>query len=90
MGPGGIDSDWMRIFKAFPDRFFLGGDQFFVPPALAEAGGPAMRFAKVAEGVRSRANRFLSLLPEDLARKIGYENAVRVYKIKDTSRIAGQ
>jgi len=74
----GIASDWMQTFKKYPDRFFLGGDQFFVPP---EVGGAAAQFAKHAKNIRNRSNLFLSHLPPKLARAIGYENAMRVYKI---------
>ena len=75
----GITSDWMQTFEEFPDRFFLGGDQFFVPP---EVGGAAAQFAKHAKGIRNRSNLFLSHLPPTIAKAIAYENAMRVYKIK--------
>jgi predicted TIM-barrel fold metal-dependent hydrolase len=80
----GIKDEWMEVFKAFPDRFFLGGDQFILGDG---ARGAAVKFSKIADPVRKRSRRFLSFLPENLARKIGYENAVREYKIADTSRL---
>ncbi|MBC8339778.1 MAG: amidohydrolase family protein [Rhodospirillales bacterium] len=77
--PQGIDPEWMSVFQEFPDRFFLGGDQMFSPPGSA---GPAAEFAEFAVKIRRRSNWFLSYLPPKLARMIGYENAMRVYKIK--------
>lgn len=74
-----IDPDWLKTFQDFPDRFFLGGDQFFIAPGTQ---GPTAQFAKNADAIRRRSQLFLSLLPEDLALKIGRENAMRVYKIK--------
>lgn len=84
--PRGIDPDWMRTFKEYPDRFFLGGDQFFVPDGV---GGAATTFARMSDTKRQRSVTFLSYLPPDIARKIAYENAVRVYKIKNTTRLRG-
>jgi hypothetical protein len=77
----GISDDWMQTFKRFPDRFFLGGDQFFLPPALSGRRGPAAKFARMSKDTRDRVNRFLTYLPPEIARKFAYENALRVYKL---------
>jgi hypothetical protein len=37
--------------------------------------------AKAAEGQRRAAAALLEALPEELARKVGYENAVRLYRV---------
>jgi hypothetical protein len=37
--------------------------------------------AKAAEGQRRAAAALLGALPEELARKVGYENAVRLYRV---------
>jgi hypothetical protein len=74
----GIKPPWLQVLRDFPDRFVLGGDQFFTG---ANAQGPPAHFAKGAEPIRNRTAMFLSRLPEDLARKIGYENATRIYKL---------
>lgn len=77
--PQGIDPEWMSVFKEYPDRFFLGGDQMFNPPG---SGGATAKIGEFAVNIRKRSNLFLSYLPPKLARMIGYENAMRVYKIK--------
>lgn len=76
----GIARDWLAVFKKFPDRFFLGGDQFFVPPGQAQ--GPPAVFSRMAKNTRRLSQTFLSHLPEDIAKAIGSENAKRVYQIK--------
>lgn len=75
----GLKPHWQSIFAEFPDRFVIGGDQFFTP--LGSKSFVA-KFAKAAGIIRKRTNIFLSRLPPDIARKIGYENAIRIYKLK--------
>ena len=79
LSPRGIKPDWLAVFREFPDRFVIGGDQFFAP---AGTRGPPAAFARAAGNIRKRTNLFLSRLPPDLARKIGYENAIRIYKLE--------
>jgi len=76
--PNGIKPTWLELFRDFPDRFVIGGDQFFT---TASARGPAAHFGQAAGNIRNRTSLFLSHLPADLARKIGYENAIRLYKL---------
>jgi predicted TIM-barrel fold metal-dependent hydrolase len=65
---GKVPQEWLDLLGSFPDRFVVGADQFFGTP----------RFSLVnLEAHRS----FLSQLPPDLARKVGYENAVRLYRL---------
>lgn len=67
----GIKTGWLDLIKRFPDRFLIGSDQFYFSPKI----GPAPpRNAEIS-------NVFLSSLPKDLAKKIGHENAVRVFKM---------
>ena len=75
----GIKPGWLQVFKDFPDRFVLGGDQFFSP---GQQSGAKFEFSKHAVDIRHNADRLMSLLPKDLAQKIGYENAARLYKIE--------
>ncbi len=78
---GQVKPEWLQLLNDFPDRFVIGGDQFF---ASAAAGyGPGTIFAQRAGLMRQRINMFLAALPEALARKIASENATRIYKIKD-------
>lgn len=79
LAPEGLKPHWLELFKEFPDRFVIGGDQFFAPVGTR---GPPAAFAKVAGVIRKRTNIFLSRLPPAIARKIGYENAIRIYKLK--------
>ena len=83
----GITEDWMATFRQFPDRFFIGGDQFFLSSALRRKDGPSVKFARLSQDTRDRVNRFLSYLPAEIARKFAFENAVRVYKIANTGRL---
>ena len=86
----GITADWMETFRQFPDRFFIGGDQFFLSSGLRRKDGPSAKFARMSQDTRDRVNRFLSYLPPEIARKFAFENAVRVYKIANTGRLAQQ
>lgn len=74
----GVKRQWMPLLRKYADRVVLGGDQFFSPPGNK---GPAAKFSKGAERIRQNFQMLLSSLPPDLARKIGYENAVRIYKL---------
>jgi hypothetical protein len=78
LGRNGVKAQWMPLLKQYADRIVLGGDQFFSPPGNK---GPAAKFSKGATAIRKRFQMLLSSLPPDLARKIGYENAVRIYKL---------
>ncbi|MSQ70217.1 MAG: hypothetical protein EXR27_02860 [Betaproteobacteria bacterium] len=78
---GEVKPPWLALLGEFPERFVIGGDQFFVPPGTR--GGPAATFAQRASIMRERTRRFLAVLPGPLARRIGYENPMRIYRIKD-------
>ena len=70
--PGEIRPEWLALIRAFPDRFLIGSDQFYLSPRAAQ------RFPQRTEVV----NEFLSVLPAELARKVGYENPVRLFKLE--------
>lgn len=76
--PNGIRPPWLKLFQGFPDRFVIGGDLFFTTPG---SKGPAVYFGQTAGRIRSQTELFLSHLPPDLARKIGTENATRLYNL---------
>ncbi|MEK6245554.1 MAG: amidohydrolase family protein [Pseudomonadota bacterium] len=78
---GGLDPQWRAVLEEFADRFVLGGDQFFA--AGLPGSGPGIEFSRFAPIQRQQQAIFLSLLPPEAARKIGYENALRLYKLKD-------
>jgi predicted TIM-barrel fold metal-dependent hydrolase len=77
LGKNGVKPQWMPLLETYADRIVLGGDQFFSPSGNR---GPAAKFAEASEGIRKGFQLLLSSLPPDLARKIGYENAARIYK----------
>lgn len=79
---GVVKPEWLRLLQEFPDRFVLGGDQFFLAPAL-QGRGPAGLFSQRAPAIRERTRAFLNALPPELAQKIGYENAIRLYRLKE-------
>lgn len=82
LGPGKeVGSGWLRLLQDFPDRFVIGGDQFFVSPSV-QGGGPGVFFSQRAPMIRERTRVFLTALPADLSRKIGFENASRLYRLK--------
>jgi predicted TIM-barrel fold metal-dependent hydrolase len=77
---GDIKPQWLALFRDFPDRFVIGGDQFFASPQI-RGSGPGLEFGQHARRIREGSKTLLSKLPPDLSRKIGCENAVRLYKL---------
>lgn len=70
---GMLKPAWHKLIEAFPDRFTVHSDMFYVP------GGPPRRGPKQSHEL---AGKLLEQLPPDLARKLAYENAQRLYKLK--------
>jgi predicted TIM-barrel fold metal-dependent hydrolase len=70
MAGGGIKPEWLKLFQDFPDRFVIGSDQHYgpMPPQ-----SPSRWQATVL---------LLNQLSPDLQRKIGTENALRLYAAK--------
>ncbi|MEM7563941.1 MAG: amidohydrolase family protein [Pseudomonadota bacterium] len=60
---GAVDSEWLKLFKRFPNRFMLGTDTF-----TPEAWYYVIEQAKWSRG-------WLSSLPADLANRIAFGNA---------------
>lgn len=77
---GAINDNWIAVLRAFPDRFVIGSDNFIVSARYSGAEAPRI-FAERAPIQRRGIQRLLSSLPADLARKIGYENAERIYRL---------
>ena len=65
-GTGTIRAEWLSLFKDYPDRFVIGSDQHYPRPSE----GP-QRWESVV--------LLLKQLPPDLQRKIGWENAEKLY-----------
>jgi hypothetical protein len=77
---GGIDPEWKALLTRHADRFMIGTDSFMVSPSI-RGGGPGVTFAERNTPKLQATVQFLSLLPPDVAGKIGRENAIRVYKL---------
>lgn len=76
---GRIDADWTAVLRDHPQRFVLGSDSMVVATNYTGPNTPRI-FAPRAVMQRQGIRRLLSHLSTDLARRIGYENAERLYK----------
>lgn len=63
---GKIKPDWLKLIQDFPSRFIIGSDQHYPEPA-----GAQQRWQSVV--------LLLNQLPGGLRRKVGKENALRIY-----------
>lgn len=77
---GEVNEDWVAVLRDFPDRFVIGSDTMIVATHYTGPNTPRI-FANRGEGQWRGIRRLLSVLPPDLARRIGYENAERLYKL---------
>jgi len=68
---GRIKPEWLELIGAFPDRFFIGSDRFFVTPEVPRRIGPPS----------PEALKILPQLPRSLARKVSYENARAIFNL---------
>lgn len=66
-----LKSDWLTLLQEFPDRFVLGADQFYGIP------GKTKPFPQSDHGSMT----ILKSLPEELAKKIAFENAEKLYNL---------
>jgi hypothetical protein len=83
LGPDGLDPAWKELLTRHADRFVIGTDSFIVSPAVQQRGasGAGIQFAERNAPKLMATNHFLSLLPADVVRRIGRENAVRIYRL---------
>ena len=64
---GKLKPEWLKLYQDFPDRFIIGSDQHFDPPATVPLA-------------RAQQNALLlNQLPADLRKKVASENALRIY-----------
>jgi hypothetical protein len=77
---GEVNEEWVAVLRDFPDRFVLGSDTMIVATHYTGPQTPRL-FASRGIGQRHGIRRLLAVLPPDLARRIGYENAERLYKL---------
>lgn len=66
-----IRPEWIKLIGDYPDRFMIGGDEFVGVP------GKTRRWPQSFEETWSTIDQ----LPPDLAKKVGHDNASRIYKI---------
>lgn len=69
---GKVKPEWLNLVLKYPDRFLIGSDHFYLSPRIPK------RMPRHAEASKV----FLSQLPPEIARKVGYENAVSIFKLK--------
>jgi hypothetical protein len=77
---GAVNEEWVSVLRDFPDRFVLGSDTMIVATHYSGSQIPHL-FARRGAGQRPGIRRLLAVLSPDLARRIGYENAERLYKL---------
>lgn len=70
----GLKDEWFNLIRTYPERFLIGSDHFFVTPRANLQVGPPRR-------VGEETKLLLALLPPELARKVGFENAIHVFKL---------
>jgi hypothetical protein len=70
----GLKAEWLQLIREYPDCFIIGTDQFYVSPRSS------MR--QIGPTKAEPMNRFFSLLPPDLALKIGQENPRRIFGLQ--------
>jgi predicted TIM-barrel fold metal-dependent hydrolase len=68
---GRIRPEWVKFISDFPDRFVIGGDEFVGIPGLTAQMPLSFK----------ETWAFLEQLPPYLARKVGCDNAARVYNL---------
>jgi hypothetical protein len=78
--PKGVDPAWLKLLQRHSDRFVMGADTFFLTPTVP-ADSPLRHLGEGNNGRLNAAAKLLSALPPQLARKIGTENAVRLYRL---------
>lgn len=69
---GKVRSEWLTLFKEFPDRFVIGADEF-----VGTAGKPR----RTGPPSLNETWSLIKQLPKNLQTKIGRENAARIYHL---------
>ena len=70
---GRLKTEWIDLIAAFPGRFLIGSDQFHMTPKTRK------RLPRRAEP----SKKLLAGLPADVARKVGVDNARRLFGLSD-------
>jgi predicted TIM-barrel fold metal-dependent hydrolase len=69
----GVDPAWLALIRDHADRFLMGMDTFH------RQRGQGHNLPNTVP----RNRRFFDALPADLQRKVGYENALRVFRLRN-------
>lgn len=80
-GPKQLNSDWVAVVEKYSDRFVMGSDSFLVADN-AQRAGAAKIFSENSFNIRQAIREVLVALKPDVARKVAYENAERLYKLQ--------
>lgn len=75
-----LNPEWVAVVEKYPDRFVMGSDSFLVADN-AQRVGAARIFAANSDRMRQAIREVLAAFKPELARKVGYENAERLYKL---------
>lgn len=70
---GKIKPEWLSFFEEYSDRFVVGSDEFVGPSGIIKG--------QTAQPSFTQTWPLLDQLPSDLSRKIGRDNAVRIYSL---------
>jgi len=70
---GNIRPEWLALIREFSDRVMIGSDEFV---------GPSGGLTTEPHASFQTTWNMLERLPEDLRKKVGGENAARVYRLK--------
>jgi hypothetical protein len=81
LAAGGLDPAWAELLARHAERFVLGTDSFIVAPSV-QGSGPGITFAQRNEPKLQATAHFLSLLSPEVARKVGRDNATRIYRLR--------
>jgi hypothetical protein len=76
----GVEPAWMALLRRHSDRFVMGGDTFMTEPSV-NASRAVVTMSRGNQGRLIAASILLSRLPPKLARKIGTDNAARLYRL---------
>ena len=68
----GINPEWLKVIMEFPDRFFIGSDGFY-----SDGSG---KFKIPPPDYRPNV-ALIRNLPEEVGRKVAYENVQRIFKL---------
>ncbi|MEW5892936.1 MAG: amidohydrolase family protein [Pseudomonadota bacterium] len=80
LGPDGrLKPEWLGFIQEFSDRLLIGTDEFYQAASVNRVD------ITTAAGLTELPVRLVQQLPPELGRKIGYENAMRLYKLGPTS-----